>query len=284
MGRRVSSAGKLIGGVFAVAGLVRVGKAVGKVGASYVDSLNKIQALTGSTDRQMGKLADPGRVPVGAFAKYGQTTGDAAAGHGRADQVRALGPEGARCDPRHHAAGQGRRARGRRRLDPGGEHPQHLRPEGVEGRKIANSLANAANISSADVSDLAESFKYVCAARGQGRVSVDQTNAILAELANSGIKASQAGTTCAGSCSPCRRRRRPAECGSQLGVKVYGAGGKMRDFGSILEDLRTGGLAKVSDEDANFALKSIFGRNGDHRRLGADQGRHRRLSISTPRA
>jgi TP901 family phage tail tape measure protein len=60
---------------------------------------------------------------------------------------------------------------------------------------VANYLANAANISSADVSDLAESLKYVAPVAASAGVSIKQTNAVLAELANAGIKGSAAGTS-----------------------------------------------------------------------------------------
>lgn len=195
------------------------------------------------------------------FAKYGQTTGDAAAG------MVELAKSGLSAQKSLSAI------RGTMLLAKAGELEvadaselvaNTLNTFGLKASKaasIANSLANAANISSSDVTDLAESFKYVAPLAAKAGLSVEQTSALLAELSNSGIKASQAGTSVRGMLLALQA---PSTAGGmwldELGVQVYGAGGKMRDFGSILEDLRTG-IKKVSDEDANFALKSIFGKN-----------------------
>lgn len=261
LGKRATRAGRLLGSAFAVAELARVAVAVGKVGASYVSSLNKIQALTGSTDAQMQRLADRLEKQSGAFAKFGQTTGDAAAG------MVELTKSGLSAQKALAAV------RGTMTLAKAGELEVADASELVantlntfnlkasKAAAIANGLANAANISSADVSDLAESFKYAAPLAAKAGLSLAQTNAILAELSNSGIKASQAGTSLRGILLSLQA---PSTAGGmwlqELGVQVYGANGRMRDFGDVIEDLRRS-LGRLSQEDQNFALKSIFGRN-----------------------
>lgn len=261
MGRQVSRTGKLVAGAFAVGSIVRAAAAAGRAGATYVSSLNKVQALTDASDRQMDRAAQNLERRSGLFAKMGQTASDAAGG------VVELTKSGLSLSSSLRAV------RATMTLAKAGElevadasslvantlNTFSLKASAAS--QIANGLANAANISSADVSDLAESFKYAAPLAAKAGVSLAQTNAILAELSNSGVKASQAGTSLRGILLALQA---PSTAGGawldDLGVKVYGADGKMRDFGSVIEDLRTS-LGKLSQEDQNFALKSIFGRN-----------------------
>jgi TP901 family phage tail tape measure protein len=261
MGGLSQKAGKLIAGAFAISGLIRVAGAVGEIGSAYVDSLNKIQALTGSTDAQTERAAKALEGQAGALAKYGQTAGDAASG------VVELTKSGLSLDKALSAV------RSTLVLAKAGElevadaselvantlNTFHLRAQ--RAGDIANFLANAANVSSSDVTDLAESFKYVSPLAAKSGITLGQTSAILAELSNSGIKASQAGTSLRGILIGLQT---PTTAGAislqELGVAVYDAEGKMRPFKKILEDLRQG-LGKVGQEQQNFDLKNIFGRN-----------------------
>jgi TP901 family phage tail tape measure protein len=126
---------------------------------------------------------------------------------------------------------------------------------------IANELANAANISSADVSDLAESFKYVAPLAAKAGLSVGQVSGVLAELSNSGVKASQAGTSLRGMLLALQA---PSMAGSNvlkdLGVKVYDTTGKMKPFAEVIGELHDK-LGSLSDADRNNALKALFGKN-----------------------
>lgn len=261
-GRTVSRTSKALGAVFAVAQLGRAAVAVGKVGASYVDSLNKIQALTGTTDAQMSKLADKVEGQASAFAKFGQTTGDAARG------MVELAKSG--LSARKSLAA----VRGTMLLAKAGELEvadaselvaNTLNTFGLQARKatkIANSLANAANISSADVRDVAESFKYVAPLAAKANVTVDQTNALLAELANAGIKASQAGTSLRKFLLSLQAPTGAAkEAIDGLGVAVYDAEGNMRPIGSLIRQLNAG-LSDLTAKGQNKALRDIFGLTG----------------------
>lgn len=261
MGRQVSRGGKLLAGAFAVGSIARAAAAAGRAGATYVSSLNKIQALTNASDRQLERAAKNIEARGAIFAKMGQTAADAAGG------VVELTKSGLSLSSSLRAV------RATMTLAKAGELEvadasslvantlNTFNLKAKDASRIANGLANAANISSADVTDLAESFKYAAPLAAKAGLSLEQTNAILAELSNSGVKASQAGTSLRGILLSLQA---PSTAGGawldDLGVKVYGAGGKMRDFGDVMEDLRTS-LAKLSQEDQNFALKSIFGRN-----------------------
>lgn len=233
-----------------------------KVGAPYVDSLNKIQVLSGSTDAQMQKVAKTLEGQSAAYAKMGFTTGDAASG------VVELVKAGMSLDDAMKSVN------GTMTLARAGELSvadastlvsNTLNTFGLKARdagKIANYLANAANISSADVTDLAEAFKYVAPVAASSGVKVQQVNAMLAELSNKGIQASSAGT---GLRNMFLSLQSPAGAGGKaiksLGVEVFTASGKARPFKDVLGDLAHA-LKGVDDQTRKADLKAIFGKTG----------------------
>ena len=262
MGRQVSRTGRLLTGAFAAAGIARAAVAVGRAGATYVSSLNKIQALTDASDRQMDRAAANIEARGGIFAKMGQTASDAAGG------VVELTKSGLSLSSSLRAV------RATMTLAKAGELEvadasslvantlNTFNLKAKDAARIANGLANAANISSADVSDLAESFKYVSPLAAKAGVSLDQTNAILAELANSGIKASQAGTAFR---SFLLNLQAPTPAATKalkaLNVEVYDAQGNMRPLPGLIDQLNRG-LGRLSQEQQNANLKAIFGKVG----------------------
>lgn len=233
-----------------------------KVGSSYVDSLNKIQALTGANHKTMEAAAKQLESNAGLYAKMGQTTGDAAAGvveltkaglslHDslksiNATMVLAKAGELSVADASTLVANS---------LNTFGLKA------GAAG-KLANQLANAANISSADVSDLAESFKYVSPVAASAGVSIGETSAILAELSNSGIKASSAGTALR---TFLLNLQAPAKAGANvladLNVQVFDAQGNMKPLPDIIGQLG-GALNKLPASEKAADLKALFGKVG----------------------
>ena len=156
LGRTAKTGALAFGALTAAAGIFTV-----KVGASYVSSLNKIQALTGANDATMKRAAQTLESNAGLYAKMGQSTGDAAGG------VVELTKAGLSLKDSLKAVN------GTMVLAKAGELSvadastlvaNTLNTFGLKAKdagRIANQLANAANISSADVSDLAESLKFV---------------------------------------------------------------------------------------------------------------------------
>lgn len=254
--------GKSTAGLVGFASLTTAAVGFVKVGGQYVGSLNKIQALTGATDARMTQAAKTLESQSSAYAKMGQTTGDAAGG------VVELTKAGL-------SLGQSLKAvNATMILAKAGElgvadasslvantlNTFHLKAS--KAADIANYLANAANISSADVSDLAESFKYVAPVAAATGVSLKQTNAILAELSNSGIAASNAGT---GFRKFLLSLQAPsgaaAEDLKKLGVKIFDASGKMKPLGSVI-DILGRKLNGLTDERRQKIMKNVFGLQG----------------------
>lgn len=249
----------------AAAGFTSVTLAAGaflKVGSDYVGSLNKIQALTDVNDQRMQSAAKTLESSTSAYARMGQTVGDAAGG------VVELTKSGLSLDKSLKAVNATMVLAKAGELDVADASSlvantlNTFSMKASQAGDIANYLANAANISSADVTDLAESLKYVAPVAASTGVSLKQTNAILAMLSNSGIAASNAGT---GFRKFLLSLQAPSGAAAQhmkdLGIEIFDAGGKMKPLGSVIDILDTK-LTGLSDERRQKILKDIFGLQG----------------------
>lgn len=108
--------------------------------------------------------------------------------------------------------------------------------------------ATAAN-SNTNVALLGESFKYAAPLAGSFGFSVEDTALMLGLMANSGIKASQSGTSLRKVFTALTGELKIAQKdGSELVVATQTASGKMRDLKDIIGDLRTA-FNGVSDSD-----------------------------------
>jgi TP901 family phage tail tape measure protein len=235
---------------------------VAKVGAAYVDSLNQIQALTGANDIQMKRAASTLESQSGAYAKMGQSTGDAAsgvveltkAGLSLGDALKSV--RGTMTLAKAGALSVGDASS----VTANALNTFHLKAKAAG--DVANYLANAANISSADVSDLAESLKYVSPVAVAAGVSIKQTNAILAELANAGIKGSSAGTSFRTFLLSLQAPTAQASAiMKDLGIQVYDSTGKMKPLGDVIQEVG-GKLDGLSQKEKTADLKAIFGKVG----------------------
>ncbi len=233
-----------------------------RAGADYVDSLNKIQVLSDANDRTMRRVSATLEGNADLYAKIGFTTGEAA------DGVVQLVKAGMSLDSAMKAvngtmilARAGEMSVG----DASNLVSKMLNTFGLKAEKagmLANYLANAANISSADVTDLAESLKYIAPVAAASGISFKTINAMLAELSNKGIEASLAGT---GIRNFLLSLQAPAGAGGKaikaLGVDVFDAQGKARPFKDVLGDIATA-IEKVDDKTRKASLRAIFGKTG----------------------
>ncbi len=125
--------------------------------------------------------------------------------------------------------------------------------------QVTNSLAFAANKSTADVKDLSIGMSQcgtMCADAGW---SVQETTGALGMFANAGINGSDAGTSLKQMLmsleSPSSNAK---DLMDQYGVSIYNADGSMKSAGGVADNLKTafGGL---SEEQRNSAMATIFG-------------------------
>ena len=159
---------------------------------------------------------------------------------------------------------------------------------------FADILAAASNNANTNVSMLGESFKYVAPVAGALGYSAEDTSIALGLMANSGIKASQAGTSLRTAMSNLvSPTSAMAQVMNQYGISITDAEGKMKPFMTIMTDLREkmGGLDEAtqaaaastlfgkeamsgmlaiinaSDEDFNKLTESIYNADGTAARM-----------------
>ena len=153
-----------------------------KVGSDYVDSLNKIQALTGAGNATMKRAAETLEGNASVYAKMGQTTGDAAKG------VVELTKAGLSLDKSLKSATATMILAKAGEMETGeaatfvSNTLNTFSLKAKDAGRVVDILANAANKSSADVSDLAETMKYVGPIAAQSGVSVQELGGLMAEL------------------------------------------------------------------------------------------------------
>lgn len=130
---------------------------------------------------------------------------------------------------------------------------------GRQSKEAVDALAGAANASSADVSDLAMALSMGGNAAATAGLSVQETAAALAQLADQGIRGSDAGTslkTMLLSLSGNSVKARTAI--KDLGLEFFNSRGEVKSLKDIAGELSTG-LGDLTQKQQMVALKTIFG-------------------------
>lgn len=123
-------------------------------------------------------------------------------------------------------------------------------------------LAAASSNANTNVSMLGESFKYVAPVAGAMGFSVKDTSIALSLMANSGIKASQAGTALRTIMTNMAKPTDTVETAmKKLGISLTDSKGKMKSLQEIMGDLREGFSGLTEAEQANLAA-SLAGKEG----------------------
>ena len=127
---------------------------------------------------------------------------------------------------------------------------------------FADVLAAASSNANTNVSMMGETFKYVAPVAGALGFSVEDVSTAIGLMANSGIKGSQAGTALRNILT---RMVKPtgesAKVMKQLGISVTDSSGKMKDFDTIMGDLRKG-FAGLSEAEKAQAASALAGQEG----------------------
>lgn len=137
-----------------------------------------------------------------------------------------------------------------------------------EAGRLSDILAAASSNSNTNVAMMGETFKYAAPVAGSLGISMEDTALAVGLMANSGIKASQAGTTLRAVLT-----RLSTNAGAtknslgaleilteELGVEFYNTDGTVRDLGSVLEETREAWKGLTMEEQSNYA-KKIAGTN-----------------------
>lgn len=126
--------------------------------------------------------------------------------------------------------------------------------------RFVDVLATAASKSNTNVSMLGESFKYVAPLAGTLKYTAEDTAVVLGLMANSGIKASQAGTTLRTAItnlvSPTKEQAAEME---RLGLSLTDTNGQMLPLLDMVGNLR-GAFSGMSEAEQSAAASALFGK------------------------
>lgn len=126
--------------------------------------------------------------------------------------------------------------------------------------RFVDVLATASTKSNTNVSMLGESFKYVAPLAGTLGYTAEDTAVMLGLMANSGIKASQAGTTLrtalTNMVSPTKDQAAEME---RLGLSLTDASGQMLPMLDMADNLRAA-FSGMSEAEQSAAASTIFGK------------------------
>jgi TP901 family phage tail tape measure protein len=130
---------------------------------------------------------------------------------------------------------------------------------GKESQQAVDALAGAANASSADVSDLAEALAQGGSAAALAGQTIQETAGFLGEMAQAGIKGSDAGTslkTFLLSLVPTTNTAKEAI--KKLGLEFVNADGSIKSLSEVSQELQDH-IGKLTPAQQQLALKTIFG-------------------------
>jgi TP901 family phage tail tape measure protein len=258
MGATVARVGASMAAGVAVAGVAAAGM-IYKVGASYEQSLNTIESLRQSTDATTQQIATRLEGMSGSFAKLGLSTGDAA--NGVVELVKAgqsvdQAMKSVNATMQLSVAGQVSVAEASALV---ANTLNTFKLSADNARRVSDALANAANASSSDISDLGYGLSMSSLAAKSAGLSIEQTAASLALLSNNGLQGSDAGTSLKTMLMAMNAPTKEASKAlKDLGVNVYDSKGKSLDFRKVLTQLLPA-LNKLSDQKRNAAIREIFG-------------------------
>lgn len=121
---------------------------------------------------------------------------------------------------------------------------------------FADVLAAASSNANTNVAMMGETFKYVAPVAGALNFSVEDTAEAIGLMANSGIKASQAGTSLRAILTAMTDTSDKAYFAFQeLGIETVNADGSMRSLNEILTDLRSSWQGLAEAEQADYAQR-----------------------------
>ncbi|NQD39964.1 phage tail tape measure protein [Glutamicibacter halophytocola] len=131
--------------------------------------------------------------------------------------------------------------------------------KGKEATRIADLMAAAANASSADVTDLAYSLSMSSASAASVKVPVQDLTTAIAEMANNGIKGSDAGTslkTMFMNLTPTTKSA--AASFKELNLDFYNSKGQFVGLRDMVRQLELG-TKDLTDEQKALHIENIFG-------------------------
>ena len=148
---------------------------------------------------------------------------------------------------------------------------------------FADILAQASSNANTNVGMMGETFKYVAPVAGAMGYSAEDVATAVGLMANSGIKASQAGTSLRSILTRMAKPTKEVQTAmDQLGVSVIDSDGNMKSLHEIMDDLRSGfsGLSEAEKVNMAATLGETDGMSGLLAIVNASDGDYQKLTDS----
>ncbi|OZD75195.1 phage tail tape measure protein [Rhodococcus sp. 05-339-2] len=264
-----SAMGLAIGGAAVAAGV----KEVIDIGNDYTTTMNTLQAVTRATESQMSAAGDRAKALGNDISLPGTSASDAAAA------MTELAKGGFSVQQSMDAAKGTLQLAAAAQIDAASAatiQSQALQSFGLNAdyaATVSDVLANSANASSAEITDVAMGLAQSGAVANQFGMSIEDTAATLGVLANAGIQGSDAGTLLKSTLLALTDQSNPAQGAIEdLGLTVYNAQGQFVGMSELFRQLDEA-AASMSPELYQAATATLFG--SDAMRLAgvaAEQG------------
>lgn len=261
--------GLAIGGAAVAAGV----KEIITIGNDYTTTMNTLQAVTRATEQQMSVAGDRAKALGNDISLPGTSASDAAAA------MTELAKGGFTVQQSMDAAKGTLQLAAAAQIDAASAatiQSQALQSFGLNAdyaAKVSDVLANSANASSAEITDVAMGLAQSGAVANQFGMSIEDTAATLGVLANAGIQGSDAGTLLKSTLLALTDQSNPAQGAIEdLGLTVYNAQGQFVGMSELFRQLDEA-AASMSPELYQAATATLFG--SDAMRLAgvaAEQG------------
>ena len=253
----------LAGAATAVAG---IGMAAIKVGSDFEAGMSKVQSISGASATEIQQLADKAK-EMGAKTKFSATESAEAfqymamAGWKTGDMLNSI--EGIM----NLAAASGEDLASTSDIVTDAMTAFGLAADGTTtiikngySKEVSNAthfadvLAKAASNSNTNVGMMGETFKYVAPVAGALGFSGEDCATAIGLMANSGIKASQAGTSLRSIFTRMAKPTKEVQAAmDQLGISLTNSDGSMKSLKEIMNDLRSGFAGLTEAQKAQLA-------------------------------
>lgn len=272
----------ILGGAIAgVTAAIGAGSAAAiKVGADFEAGMSKVSAISGATGSELQALTDKAK-EMGAKTKFSATESAEAfqymamAGWKTGDMLDGI--EGIM----NLAAASGEDLATTSDIVTDALTAFGLSAQ--DSTHFADILAQASSNANTNVSMMGETFKYVAPVAGAMGYSAEDVATAVGLMANSGIKASQAGTSLRTLLSRMAKPTKEVQTAmDQLGVSITDSDGNMKSLHEIMDDLRTGfgGLSEAEKTSMASTLGGTEAMSGLLAIVNASDGDYQKLTES----
>ncbi|ACY20482.1 phage tail tape measure protein, TP901 family [Gordonia bronchialis DSM 43247] len=256
---RVSSALKFVGvagGVMSVAGVL---KSAVTAGMDFTTALNTMQAVSGASASQLQAVSAAARQLGTDSSLAGTSSVDAA------NAMLELAKGGFTVEQSMQAAKGTLQLAAAAQIEAAEAatiQSQALQAFGLQADyagKASDILANAANASSAEITDVASALQQSGAVANQFGLSMTDTAASIALMANAGIQGSDAGTLLKSALLALTDTSDPAQTAiKELGLTVYDANGRFAGMETLFGQLQAASK-RMTAEQYQAATATLFG-------------------------